>query len=243
MFHPSHEYDYSPSEFGLSPDDLYFDSDGRRLHAWYFAGKEGSPTIFYIQGNAGTVANRLGAIKGYVDLGLNVFIYEPSGFGQSDGMALRESFINDSVAAYNYLVKGRKVDPASIIVLGQSMGGVPALKLANSVPCRGVVLEGTFISIRQMARDFYPNVPIWILASSDFDNAVQVAKLKVPLLVVYGGMDDIVAPYHSQKLYELAPQPKEMLEVKDGRHTDMFKVEPQRYYGAIGRIAGIESGS
>jgi hypothetical protein len=241
LMHPSREYDYSPAEFGLAPEEAYFESGGQRLHAWHFAGKPGAPTILYLQGNAGTAANRLGAIKGFVDLGLNVFIYEPRGFGQSDGMAARESFIEDSVAAYGYLVKTRGVDPGSVVILGQSLGGVPALRLANSVPCRGLILEGTLISIRQMAKDFYPNVPLWILASSDYDNAAQVAKLKVPLLVIFGGRDDVISPAHSKKLFELAPEPKEILEVAEGRHTDMFKVEPRRYYGAIARFAGLKA--
>ncbi|MBI5179753.1 MAG: alpha/beta hydrolase [Nitrospinae bacterium] len=241
ILHPSREYDYSPAEFGLVPEDVQFNSGGARLHGWYFAGKPGNPVILYIQGNAGTAANRLGAIKGYVDMGLGVFIYEPRGFGTSGGMAVRESFIEDSVWAYDYLVKTRGVDSASVIILGQSLGGVPALKLANSVRCKGVILEGAFISVRQMAKDFYPNAPIWVLASSDFDNAREVKKLKVPLLVIYGGRDDIISPYHSKRLYALAPEPKELLAVEDGRHTDMFKVNPQLYYGGIARFAGLKA--
>lgn len=239
LLRPWHEYDYSPSEFGLVPEEISIPSGGQKLHAWYFAGKPGAPVLFYLQGNAGTSANRLGAIHGYVGIGLNVFIYEPRGFGQSGGMALRESFIEDSVAAYDYLVNTRKTNPDSIFLLGQSLGGVPALRLANSVKCKGIILEGVFMSVRQVARDFYPTAPIWLLASSDFDNTAQVVSLKVPALFIIGGRDDVMAPYHTKKLFELAPNPKELLVVEEGRHTDMFKVDPEHYYGAIAKFTGL----
>jgi hypothetical protein len=239
LLHPSHERDYSPSEFGLMPEEVFFYSAGQKVHAWYFSGEPEKPTLLYLQGNAGTSANRLGAIKGYVDLGLNVFIYEPRGFGQSAGMAVRENFIEDSVSAYNYLVGSRKTNPDSIFILGQSLGGIPTLRLANSVKCKGIILEGTLVSIRQMAKDFYPNLPIWLLASSDFDNSAQVVNIKVPVLFIVGAADDIIAPYHSRKLYELAPNPKELVLVEGAAHTDMFKVNPGLYYGAIAKFTGL----
>jgi fermentation-respiration switch protein FrsA (DUF1100 family) len=239
MLHPSHGRDYSPSEFGLEPEEIFFGSGGQNVHAWYFSGKPENTTLLYIQGNAGTSANRLGAIKGYVDLGLNVFIYEPRGFGQSGGMAIREYFIEDAFSAYNYLVNVRKVDAGSIVIFGQSLGGIPTLRLANSVKCKGVILEGTLVSIRQMANDFYPKAPIWLLASSDFDNAVQVANLKVPVLFIVGANDDIISPYHSKKLHQLAHDPKELLIVEGANHTDMFLVDPALYFGTIAKFTGV----
>jgi len=239
LLHPSHGYDYSPSEFGLAPEEVFFNSGGQKVHGLYFHGGPGRPVILYIQGNAGTAANRLGVIKGYVDMGLDVFIYEPRGFGLSGGMAVKEGFVEDAAAAYDYLANTRKVDPGSIFILGQSLGGIPALRLANGVKCKGIILEGTLVSIRQMAKDFYPDAPIWLLASSDFDNAAQVAKLRVPVLFIVGARDDLIAPYHTRTLYELAPNPKEIVVVDGAAHTDMFMVNPGLYYGAIAKFTGI----
>lgn len=239
LLHPSRGYDYSPGEFGLAPDEVFFNSAGQKVHGLYFHGRPGYPVILYIQGNAGTAANRLGVIKGYVDMGLDVFIYEPRGFGLSGGMAVKEGFVEDAAAAYDYLVNARRVAPDSIFILGQSLGGIPALRLANGVKCKGIILEGTLVSIRQMAKDFYPDAPIWLLASSDFDNAPQVANLKVPVLFIVGARDDLIAPYHTKKLYELAPNPKELVVVEGSAHTDMFMVNPELYYGAIAKFTGI----
>jgi hypothetical protein len=168
-----------------------------------------------------------------------VFIYEPRGFGQSGGMADKESFIEDSTAAYDYLVKTRGVNQDSIFILGQSLGGIPATRLAATVRCKGLILEGTLVSIRQMAKDFYPNLPIWLLASSDFDNMAEIAKIKAPVLFIYGGQDDIIDPYHSRMLYEKAPEPKYIVSIEQGRHTDMFKVDAGKYYGAISKFTGL----
>ncbi len=244
LFYPSREQVADPADFGLSTDDIFIESgkDGEKIHAWHF--KTNAPpttgvfTIFYAHGNAGNNSDRLDVIKGYVENGFNVFIYDPRGYGKSGGKPSRANFVEDAFAAYDFLINVHGVDSNEVIILGQSLGGVPALRLAVNRKCRAVVLEGAFHSIRQMARDIFGIIPIWILASSDYDNAREIVKLKVPVLFIHGTSDSVVPFHNSEMLYEIAPEPKELLKIEGSEHTTMYETAPDLYYGTLKRFAG-----
>ena len=241
MFYPAKEHDLSPARFGLDPEEVWIavGEDDKKIHGWFFGAQPGTSVILYIHGNGGNIADRLPVIKGYVESGYALFIFDYRGFGKSGGLAGRKRFIEDSFAAYDYLTKTRSVKPADVVLLGQSLGGVAALRLANAVKCRAVILEGTFFSLKQVARDLYPNLPVWIAASSDLDNGREVKKLSRPLLVIHGTEDATMPHHHSEMLFREANKPKEFLSVKGAGHTDLYAQNPARYYGAISRF--IES--
>ncbi len=236
LLHPTRGDASVPAEYSPKPRDVFIDTGRGEIHGWFFAADQNAPTLLYIHGNADTIAKRLEAIKGYIGLGLNVFIYDPHGFGRSQGASNRFNFVSDAFAAYHYLTERMRIRPNNIVVLGQSLGGVPALRLANKERVGGLILEGTFISIRQMARDMYPALPIWLLASSDYDNERQIRRLKTPLLIINGSADTVIAPYHSQRLFDMAPEPREYVRVDGAEHTTMYEISPEIYYGAIARF-------
>ena len=238
MFYPEREHLLTPSQFGLHPEETLIPSGGigQNIHGWYFAPEKGMATILYMHGNAGNIADRLPVVKGYLESGYGVFIFDYRGFGKSGGSPGRRRFIEDSFAAYRWLVDKKGTAPEDIVLFGQSLGGAAALKLANSEKCRAVVLEGTFYSLRQIARDIYPNFPVWILVSSDLDNAREIRKLQVPLLLLYGGNDDVIPHRHSEMLYREAAGPKELVIMDSAGHTDLFEVEKTRYYVTISRF-------
>ena len=245
MFAPAKEHGLTPDQFDLDPEEVWItgDGDGNKIHGWYFKSSPADRLIFYAHGNGGNIADRLPAIKGYVDSGYDVFIFDYRGFGKSGGLPTRKSFIDDSFAAYDYLTNFRSVNPPDIVLLGQSLGGAAVLRLANSVECRAVILEGTFYSIKQIAKELYPGLPVWAIASSDLDNAKEIKKLRKPVLLIHGTDDATIPHHHSEMLFKEANEPKEFLSVKGAGHTDLFAINPARYYGAISRFIESSAGS
>lgn len=238
LFVPSREHEDSPEKYSLQPEEVWLTAGGagEKIHGWYFGGSPDGAVILYIHGNAGTIADRLPAIRGYVENGHNVFIYDYRGFGKSGGKPGVKNFIQDTFTAYDYLIGTRGVQPSDIVLLGQSLGGSAALKLANGRKCRAVILEGTFYSIRQMARDIYPVIPIWLLASSYLDNGREIKKLEAAVLLIHGGDDEVISPRHSEMLFQAAHQPKKLLVVKGSSHTEMYLTDKELYYGTIKRF-------
>lgn len=236
ILHPTRGDVSVPADYNPKPRDVFIDTGRGKIHGWFFAVDQNAPTLLYIHGNADTIAKRLAVIKGYIGLGLNVFIYDPHGFGKSQGGANRFNFVSDAFAAYHYLTERMRIRPSGIVLLGQSLGGVAALRLATREQVGGVILEGTLTSIRRVARDMYPSLPIWLLASGDFDNEREIRKLKTPVLIVNGSADTVIAPYHSQRLFDLAPEPREYVRVDGAGHTTMYEIAPEVYYGAVDRF-------
>lgn len=234
LFYPEKDFLLDPSEFGLAPRDVTIatGSRGEKIHGWFF-GSKGDKTIFYVHGNGGNNSDRLPVIKKYVENGFNLFIFDFRGFGKSDGRPTKKGIIEDTFAAYDYLVESLGIPPENIIILGQSLGGVPALRLANSRKCFGLILEGIFFSIREMARDIYSPNPLWRLASSSFNNGKEIKKLKVPVLLIHGRMDDVVPVRHSRMLYEVSPEPKELIIFETAAHVDMYEADPRLYFESL----------
>jgi pimeloyl-ACP methyl ester carboxylesterase len=237
MFAPTAEHLLTPQGVGLpDPSEIFIESGGAKLHAWHFKKNVLSPTLLYIHGNAGNIADRLPVIKGYLKIGLNVLIYDPRGYGKSYGRQTEKNFVADAVAAYRHLVQKCGIYANNIILLGQSLGGIAALKLANSEKCKGLILEGTFVSVPQLARDLYPTLPVWMLASRNFNNENEVRKLKIPVLFICGTLDATIPHHHTKRLYESAHEPRELIVIEGAGHTDMYLVAPDIYYGAIARF-------
>jgi hypothetical protein len=237
MFKPTREHALTPSDVGLPPPrEMFIDSGGAKLYSWFFQTSPSATTLLYVHGNAGNMADRLRVIKGYLSLGLNVFIYDPRGYGKSEGVATPDNFIRDALSAYSHLVDKSGVHPSQIVVLGQSLGGIAALRLVNGVKCRGLILEGAFASVRWLARDRFPNLPVWVFVLPRLDNEREIRKLSVPVLLISGALDDTIPPRHSKLLFESAPEPRELLVVDGAAHSDMYSVAPELYYGAIGRF-------
>lgn len=237
MFKPTKEHADTPSRLGLPPPSEFFvESGGATLHSWFFETDHSSATVFFVHGNAGNIADRLKVIKGYLKLGLNVFIFDPRGYGKSDGRPAPKAFIQDAFSAYSHLTEKIGIDPSKIIILGQSLGGVPAVRIASEKKCAGLVLEGTFASVRLLVKDLIPFPPIWVFVTPVLDNLREIKKIAVPVLIIAGENDETIPPINSRRLYETAPEPKELLIVAGALHTDMYAKSPDVYFGAWSRF-------
>lgn len=50
-----------------------------------------------------------------------------------------------------------------------------------------------------------------------------------PVLLLHGTYDDVVPPYHSERLFELAKEPKELWICPGARHCMMYNVDPDEF--------------
>src|SRR5690606_31944598 len=102
---------------------------------------------------------------------------------------------------------------------------------------RALVVESAFSSPRAIAQEklagFWLTWPFqWLprLTLSDaYSPLGAVARVSpIPLLLVHGEEDDIVPIAHAERLYEAAPEPKELWRVPGG-HIQAFRTEPMRH--------------
>lgn len=225
VFKPQKGVQATPSAMGLRyQEGVISTPDGVKVHSWYFPadGRAGLKrmTLLFLHGNAGNISNRLQKISFFLDLGMGVFIIDYRGYGASTGSPSEKGLYKDAQAAYDHLTRVLKVAPESIIVYGESLGASVAIDLASKNMVAGLIVEGTYSSAADMTRHLYPMLPTFLVGIK-MDNASKIDSVRVPKLFIHSRSDEVVPFTLGQKLFDLAPEPKEML-VIEGSHNDSF---------------------
>ena len=117
--------------------------------------------------------------------------------------------------------------------MGESLGGVVAVDLAARAPVAGLILQSTFTTAWDMAKTLLPVGLLQPLAGVHFDSAGKIAGIACPKLFIHGDRDEIVPFRLGQKLYELAPPPKDFYRVRGASHNDLPWVAGPEYVTRI----------
>ena len=247
LYQPVREVAYTPRELGLDFERVSFSSgDGLRLSGWYIpapletrreksltgpAGVDSAFTVLFCHGNGGNIAHRLDSLNIFHNLGLNCFIFNWRGYGDSEGRPGEEGTYLDARAAYNWLVEEKKVSPDDIIIFGRSLGGSIAAKLAGQVEARALIIESSFTSYVEMGRKFYPYMLVRWFARFNYSTIDYIRGVHCPVMIIHSRADEIVPFEFGVKLYEAANEPKEFIEIFGG-HNDGFLVSGEIYIDA-----------
>ncbi len=197
--------------------------DGTKLSAIHLLNPDAKYTIIYAHGNASDLGMIKPKLEQLQDIGFSVLGYDYRGYGTSEGKPSEKNAYKDIDTAYNYLTQELNILPQQIIPFGRSVGGGSAIDLAIRKPVAGLITESTFTSI------FKVKVPIKILPFDKFDNLKKISKVKCPVLIMHGKMDEVVPFYHSEQLFNQAPSPKLFLWIEDGKHNNFPYAAGERY--------------
>lgn len=229
IYQPSREVDLAPSDAGLRYDDVLFrTSDEVALHGWFIPAEESSgEVLLFFHGNAGNISHRLGSIRIFHDLGLDVFIFDYRGYGRSEGKPSEEGLYADGRAALGFLLE-KGYSPEDVIAFGRSLGGAVAAKISSETPPAALILESTFTSLAAMASRAAPLFPVRFLLRSGYRTDRILPGIRCPVLVVHSPEDDIIPYCNGTKLLELAPEPKRFLQISGG-HNEGFLLSAPLY--------------
>ena len=215
---------------------------GDSLHAWELEphGTSNGTTLFYLHGNAGNLYSQYGLMMPFVKRGYTVFMFDYSGFGHSEGKALRKHVYTDALDAFAFMQE--KLQPQRIVVYGQSLGGHLVASVGNTIQddVQAFVIEGAFSShdeiaanrsglggfARLMVREIYSGV----------DSIPAITK---PKLIIHSHEDAVVSYYMGEELFNAAHEPKEFYRI-DKRHI----LGPLYYADSIVlKVEGLIEGS
>lgn len=234
IYYPERAHEATPAQMGLPGEDVALVAeDGVRLHGWYLPVKDARLTVLFNHGNAGNISHRLDrALLLQAKLHASVLLYDYRGYGKSEGSPDEEGTYRDARAAHRFLVEEKKVPPAALVIMGESLGSAVALDLALAKPAAALVLEAPFTSVPDMVR----TTPLFALAPlvrTRYDNLDKVARLERPLLVLHGDRDEVVPFGLGRRLFEAARQPKTFVAVPGAGHNDVFLIGGDAYWRAI----------
>ena len=233
---PGRELTATPEDAGFAFQDVSITtSKGAQIHGWFVPAEQSKATVLFFHGNAGNISHRLDSIAIFRELGLDVFIIDYQGYGQSDGKASEKNTYQDALAAWEYLVSERDIAPGNIVIFGRSLGGAVASWLAAQTTPAAVILESTFTSAPDMAFRLYPFLPVRLLTRLKYPVMENVGRLSSPLLVIHSRQDEIIPFDMGESIFAAAPEPKQML-VLTGDHNGGFMINRRQYLAALGKF-------
>lgn len=166
----------------------------------------------------------LGSIAGYAfdlsrSLQANVFIYDYSGYGISDGKPTEGNCYSDIRAAFQYLVTEKRIAPRRIVLIGRSLGSGPTIDIAASLGknCGGVIIISGLCSCLRIALGDMYRSPRFDM----FRNIDKVQKIVVPIFFTHGKLDKVVPIGHGIALCQKSKYPLLPLWVKDASHNNL----------------------
>ncbi|GCC34592.1 alpha/beta hydrolase domain-containing protein 17C [Chiloscyllium punctatum] len=219
--HLSERADWQFSERELELLEVFFVRSGRgnRL-ACMFARcvPDSRYTLLFSHGNAVDLGQMCSF---YIGLGnrirCNIFSYDYSGYGASNGKPSERNLYSDIEAAWTALRTRYAVSPENIILYGQSIGTVPTVDLASRYECAAVILHSPLMSGLRVA---FPDTRKTYCFDA-FPSIDKITKVSSPVLVIHGTADEVIDFSHGLAMYEQCPRAVEPLWVEGAGHNDI----------------------
>ncbi len=229
VYKPTKGVCYTPEELSMDFEDVIFNAeDDIQLNGWYVPADHSEFTVLFCHGNGGNIMHRLDSINFFYNLGMNCFIFDYRGYGRSHGKPTENGTYLDAMAAYKWLTEEKGISPDNIIIFGRSLGGSVAANLAAKVRAKSLVIESTFTSYVDVGKKFYPYMPVRLFARFKYKTIDSLKDVHCPVMVIHSRDDEIMPFEFSLKLYEVANEPSEFVEIF-GSHNDGFVVSDEIY--------------
>lgn len=212
--------DWSPA--GLHYEDVFFHAeDGTRLHGWYLPHEDPTAYVLYCHGNGDIVADAAWALDDVrQSSGAAIFVFDYRGYGRSEGRPHEAGVVADADAALDWLCQKADVPPERVVLIGRSLGGAVAARLAAQRGARGLVLERTFTSLPEVAHRVFPWLPVRLLMRNRYETLPHVAQYRGPLLQSHGTADELVPIEAGRQVFEAAAsRPKQFIAMPGCDHN------------------------
>ncbi len=165
------------------------------------------------------------------DLAFDVFSFSYRGYAPNDRFSIletRESLMIEDSASLFAVVRAR-YPGQRVMVFAHSMGTGPTSALlarlsGAELACVGLGMP--YASLRQASLEvawYAPTPWAWTIDSFRSEERVPAMDAEVPLLVLSGGRDELIAPHHQRTIFErAASRRKELFFAPDASHVAIW---------------------
>ena len=204
---------------------------GAQLSALHLRLPKPRGLVFFLHGNAGSLASWFVATERYRAANYDLFMLDYRGYGKSSGRIQSEEQLRADVRlAWDQVAPGYR--DKQVVIYGRSLGTALAARLAadlsqDGAPPALTVLVSSYISMLAMAAQHYPFVPQALLRYPLRTDA-DVPRIRGPLLLLHGEMDALIPPSHSDALAEVARRggaQVKVIKIKGAGHNDLQESE------------------
>jgi uncharacterized protein len=209
----------APAAAGLpQAQEVVLDTaDGEKVIAWHVPPRGDAPTVLYFHGNGGSLRLRADRFQRIAAAGVGLVALSYRGYGGSTGKPTEDGLINDARAAYAFAADRYP----RIALWGESLGTGVAVALAAEKPVTRMVLDAPYTSALDLARANHWYLPVRLLMKDQFRSDQRIARVKAPVLIMHGEVDQIIPIAHGERLFAMIPGPKQFVRFPGGYHVDL----------------------
>lgn len=228
-------------EFALNEQlsfQRYFvaNTDTTQLELWHITENNPKFNFIYLSGNGSNVRSAIPFFNELTNQAdVNIFTFNYSGYGLSDGKPTIEGIVNDAKIAIQFYNQHLNNNLPTLI-LGYSMGGYVALNILENNFIDQVIIMSTFTSLEELEGYLIKEALPWIIRPFlkldvdekiyNLNNKPLAQKVEKPILVIHGKADDFIPPTMGKVLYDLMPSKnKKFVTINDADHRMVLKDE------------------
>jgi pimeloyl-ACP methyl ester carboxylesterase len=177
----------------------------------------------------------------YNRAGINLFVADYRGYGQSGGAPTFSSTVDDSHVILEYVRETLQARGFSgpLFVMGRSLGSLSAAELAANSPehLKGLLIESGFASAGRFLR-FLPSAFHSVdLEGFEKANIEKLRSITMPVLLLHGEYDEIIPHEQAQIFFEnVGSEDKRLLTIPGAGHNDIMLIGMREYFAAIGEF-------
>lgn len=151
-------------------------------------------------------------------------IYLPSyrGYGNSSGKPSEKALVTDALALYDLIGKDFK----DITLFGRSLGSGIAIQLAAQRPTSRIILATPYDSMVNVARHYYPFLPVNMLLQDRFDSLDKADRINIPTLLLIAEHDEVIPRQNSDRLAAALTPQKSKVEIIAGTSHNTIDLSP-----------------
>ncbi|MBE0481661.1 MAG: alpha/beta fold hydrolase [Dehalococcoidia bacterium] len=234
VFYPRE--DWTPPPFGARDYSVQVEV-GTSISCRFYPSSEDSPSVLYFHGNGEVVYDYDGIAPLYNREGINLFVADYRGYGQSGGSPSFSTAVSDAHVIFDFFRDTLRLDAyrGPLFVMGRSLGSLPAVELAckRQEELNGLMVESGFASPGRFFRyaGFFDSPVI-----GEFEEATleRLRSITLPALIIHGEWDEIIPYEQAQFLYEkLGSEDKRLVTIPRAGHNDIMLVAMETYFSSV----------
>jgi len=197
-------------------------------------------TMIYNHGNYAGIEHYMPNVRYFYEAGYNVVVWDYRGYGKSmpETTANATQWFADTELVYDF-VRASAIDKSKIVMLGQSLGAIPASHaVLYQKPC-ALIMETPFTSLGAIGADNSGlALPDAFLSSGAYNNIEKMKSYDGPLFVMHGTHDYTISYDAAVELYNAGAGPKDMWTIVNVGHiisrpNREYAVGTERYLGRM----------
>ena len=202
-------------------------NNGLAINGWYVPPKDKDISIILYHGTALSIAYEYWKDKIFAlaDEGYGVLLAQYRGYGGNPGKPSEQGFYEDSRSYMNWLINNKNKNSQDIVIYGESMGTGAAIKMASEYDVKGVILEGAYSSMVELAQEKYWMFPVHFMMIDQFRSIDIINGVSEPVFFIHGENDEIIPIEDARALYETYKGPKKFVVRPNATHGKTFSKE------------------